>query len=217
MVMFPLCALRSESPRGCALPTLTVLSLFFFLSPFLEVISQTAQAFLPAYSKPPKNADAASWRAAADSLATRLLRYAVIVSTCAAIVGVAVPLGGTALLTNDATVRAAVRPLAVPLGVATLLTGPVCAAEGVLLARRRLRFLAAIYLSSVAVLPPVLLAVKRGGGPVWKVWACFAVFQAFRAIVFSARIWGAAAWRAATNAISRVARIRCVEGWEGLV
>ena len=34
-----------------------VLTLFFVISPFLEVISQTAQAFLPAYATPPATAD----------------------------------------------------------------------------------------------------------------------------------------------------------------
>lgn len=97
---------------------------------------------------------------------------------------------GTGLLTNDAGVRAAVRPLALPLALATVLTGPVCASEGVLLARRQLGFLAAVYVSTIAVLPPVLLAIKQRGGPLVLVWATFALFQFFRAALFTSRIWG---------------------------
>ena len=70
-----------------------VLSLFFFLSPFLEVISQTAQTYLPVYSTPPVEAEASAWRTAADALSARLLGYAVLVSAAAALVGgVVIPL-----------------------------------------------------------------------------------------------------------------------------
>ena len=51
---------------------------------------------------------------------------------------------GAGLLTNDATVREAVAPLALPLAVGALLTAPVAVCEGVLLARRQLRYLAAV-------------------------------------------------------------------------
>ena len=172
-----------------------ILTLFFFLSPFLEVISQTAQAFLPSYNAPPDGADERVWRNAADSLAARLLRYAVFVSAAAALVGAAVPLSGAVFLTNEPSVRAAVVPLALPLAVSVVLTGPVCASEGVLLARRQLGFLAGVYVTTVALLPPALLAVKRRGGPVAQLWVLFAIFQLFRASIFSGKIWGTKLWR----------------------
>lgn len=135
------------------------LSLFFFISPFLEVISQTAQAYMPAYSAPPGNADQRAWRSAADALALRLLRYALFVSACAALFGAAVPLCGAWLLTNAPAVQLAVRPLALPLAVAALLTGPVCASEGVLLARRQLGFLAGVRASQLSNLPRMSRAI----------------------------------------------------------
>jgi len=170
------------------------LSLFFFISPFLEVISQTAQTFLPQFSDAarPDGADAAEWRDASLALARRLLRLGVLVAAVMAAIGGAVPLLGAGLLTNDATVRAAVAPLAAPLAVGALLTAPVAVSEGVLLARRELRFLAAVYVASIALLPPALIAVKLAGGPVARVWGCFAAFQLFRAVCFFLRIEGGA-------------------------
>ena len=216
------------------------LTLFFFLTPFLEVISQTGQAFLPAFEPPrpavtsgaedhssdagedgidaaaaadatdAEDADAkdmgggggggdddassvvAVWREASDALATRLLRYALVVSSGCALVGSAIPLAGTGFLTNDAAVRLAVRPLALPLAASALLCGPIGAAEGILLARRQLKFLAGTYLATIALLPPALLAVKASPfGSVGLIWTCFAVFQLFRATAFSARVWAA--------------------------
>jgi hypothetical protein len=87
-------------------------------------------------------------------------------------------------------VRSAVRPLALPLILAVLFAGPIGASEGVLIARRSFPFLATAYLATTALLPPALLMVKRRGGPVMLIWACFAAFQAFRASIFTWRVWG---------------------------
>ena len=78
--------------------------------------------------------------------------------------------------------------LALPLALSALLAGPLCAAEGVLLARRNLAFLAGAYGATVALLTPALLAVKARGGPVELTWACFAVFQGVRACLFAGRV-----------------------------
>ena len=75
-----------------------------------------------------------------------------------------------------------------PPGLSLLLTGPVCAGEGTLLARRQLGFLAGVYALSTAVLPFVLLGIKRRG-PVSAVWTTFALFQMVRAFAFTARVW----------------------------
>ena len=223
-----------------------VLSVFFFLTPFLEVISQTGQAYLPGYEPPAKQPDAdadaaeapaasppstdamteeeakakwlaslenepswkaknaaaaeptSEWRTASDALAGRLLRYAVRISTGCALAGAAVALYGTPLLTNDLAVRQAVRPLALPLAVSAFLCGPIGAAEGVLLARRQLKFLAGTYLVSVALLPRLLFAVRTSpSGSVRLVWECFALFQLVRATAFGARVWGPALFRRA--------------------
>lgn len=95
-------------------------------------------------------------------------------------------------LTQDLDVQQAVQPLAKFLWMGAFLTAPVAVSEGVLLARRELRYLATIYLISTALLPSALLRVKFMGGKVDQVWACFAVFQLFRATAFAGRIWSKA-------------------------
>lgn len=66
---------------------------------------------------------------------------------------------------------------------------PVAISEGILLARRELGFLAAVYLMSTALLPPALLQIKFRQGSVDLVWASFCVFQVFRTIFFTGKIW----------------------------
>merc|ERR1712190_19227 len=88
-------------------------------------------------------------------------------------------------LTNDPLVTLEMKALALPLSAAVLLTGPVCASEGVLLARRQLGFLSLVYLSSIALLPALLLRV----GSVVGVWTTFGIFQMVRAVSFTARVW----------------------------
>lgn len=166
------------------------LSLFFFLTSFLEIIAQTAQTFLPAFGSPPVGADAAEWRAASNRLVNRLLRAVLAIASIGAAVGAAFLLGGTHALTNDATVRLAARPLAAPLAASYVMCGPLALAEGVLLARRQLKFLAGIYLATVAILPAALVTVQRRGGAIGSIWTVFAIFNLCRALLFGARVWG---------------------------
>mmetsp|Transcript_46975 Transcript_46975/g.69562 ORF Transcript_46975/g.69562 Transcript_46975/m.69562 type:complete len:590 (-) Transcript_46975:171-1940(-) len=170
------------------------LSLFFFVSPFLEVISQTAQAFLPQYYTE-KVKDEPSWIRASEDLSARLLRLGIGVAIIMAIVSSSIPYFFPNALTNDATVRAAVRPLALPLALGALLTAPVAVSEGALLAKRDLKFLAGVYLLSTAMFPSVLFRVKKMQGPVEHVWTCFAGFQLFRAVCFTGRLWTSVLWR----------------------
>jgi hypothetical protein len=66
----------------------------------------------------------------------------------------------------------------------------VAVSEGILLARRELKFLASVYIVSTTLLPPALLRIKKLQEPVSYVWGAFAVFQLFRASCFTLRIWG---------------------------
>jgi Na+-driven multidrug efflux pump len=169
------------------------LSLFFFMSPFLEVLSQTAQAFMPQYlTLFESDGVTVSTRGKeeADKLAGRLLRYGVMVASVVAMIASSVPRFFPFMLTNDLSVQSAVRPLAAPLWIAALLTAPVAVSEGVLLARRDLKYLASIYLVSTAIFPFALSTIKKTAGPVVHVWIGFALFQLFRALCFAGRIWG---------------------------
>ena len=163
-----------------------ILSLFFFISPFLEVMSQTGQTFLPQFYQ---NAE---WDDSANRLALRMLRLGMIVGAGVSCIAGSIPRFFPGLLTKDKMIWDAVFPLAAPLVVSGMLTAPVAVSEGVLLARRELKFLASVYLVSTALLPSVLMKIKRNGSPsgVVQVWTCFAAFQLFRAICFTGKLWG---------------------------
>ena len=168
-----------------------VLSLFFFISPFLEVISQTAQAFLPSYFT---EMDDARYRNSADMLSSRMLKIGLAVGAVVTGAAASIPRFFPWILTNDVAVQTAVRPLALPLLLGGLLTAPVAVSEGILLARRELGFLAGVYVLSTALFPSIVFKVKQAQGPVVHVWACFAGFQLFRALCFTGRIWLPKLW-----------------------
>lgn len=184
-----------------------ILSLLFFCSPFLEVISQTAQTFLPPFLAPVKDhieAETAKnsqydvqedpaakvWLDSAQKVATNLLGVGFGAATLVASTASLVPAFFGNWITSDSVIQQAVKPLAKYLWLGAFFWAPVAVSEGVLLARLELKFLAGIYLLSTALLPPALLQVKSRGGSVEQVWACFVVFQIVRALCFTARIWG---------------------------
>lgn len=169
------------------------LTLFFLISPFLEVMSQTAQTFLPQFYQSSSHDEA-------DVLARRLLGYGLVLGAVVATVAAAIPKFVPHFLTNDVAVWDAVRPLATPLWWGGLLTAPVAVSEGVLLARRELGFLAGVYVVSTALLPAWLLRIKRinenvNNAGVVRVWTCFAAFQLFRGLCFTGKLWGGSLWR----------------------
>ncbi|CAJ1947588.1 unnamed protein product [Cylindrotheca closterium] len=183
-----------------------ILSLFFFASPFMEVISQTAQTFIPGYLAPvadhiskrkeidpsydsTKDSLVKPWNQAAFDVGNSLLKIGFSVGVVIASLAGMVPAFRGGLLTSDATVQEAVKPLAKYLLAGAFLTAPVAVSEGILLAKRELKYLASIYLISTALLPSALVRVKVIGGNVEQVWACFAVFQLFRATCFGGKIW----------------------------
>ena len=112
------------------------------------MVSQTAQAFLPAYETPPTLAAGADtdnaaverrrrWRAASNRLAIRLSLIGGTAALGAAAVALALTTGLSGCLTNDAVVRSSLGNLGPTLGGGLLLGGCVAACEGVLLARRQ--------------------------------------------------------------------------------
>lgn len=178
-----------------------ILSLFFFVSPFMEVISQTAQTFVPPFLAPVNDYVASGeekslddpivkpWLDSAFSLGTYLLKLGFLSATVVASLASLIPAFFGGILTSDPVVKNAVKPLAKYLWAGAFLTAPVAVSEGILLARRELKYLAGIYVLTTALLPPALLRVKDIGGSVEQVWACFAVFQLCRAGFFAGRIW----------------------------
>ena len=159
-----------------------ILSLFFFISPFMEVISQTAQAFLPPFIT--NNSEEG-----AQIFSRRLLKLGIILASIVSSLAACIPKFVPQWLSNDPMVHAATRPLALPLAVAGVLTAPVAVSEGILLARRELKFLASVYVLSTLAFPFGLFQIKYGQGPVISVWYGFAIFQLFRALAFTGKIW----------------------------
>ena len=190
-----------------------ILSLFFFVSPFMEVISQTAQTFVPPYLAPVDEYVTSSdektiqddivkpWLDSAFSLGNNLLKLGFISATVVASLASLIPAFFGGMLTSDPSVKNAVKPLAKYLWAGAFLTAPVAVSEGLLLARRELKYLAGVYVLSTALLPKALLRIKNTGGSVEQVWACFAVFQLCRAGFFAGRIWSGRVINAITNFI----------------
>lgn len=175
-----------------------ILSLLFACAPFLEVLSQTAQTFLPQYLAPArklKGEAAEPWIAAGQKVATNLLGMSVFIAGSVASLAALVPAYFGNWITTDTVVQKAIQPMAKYLWFGAFIWAPIAVSEGVLLGRLQLGFLATIYLLSTALLPPALLQIKFRGGSVEHVWAAFCVFQLFRALTFTGRIWGGYALR----------------------
>ena len=169
------------------------LSLFFFASPFMEVISQTAQTYLPAYGVLPdpqkgKEANVDEWNAASNKLVLRLEKVGLMVGAAIASVVGSIIAFTPGIVTKDLAVQAAAKPLAAILAAGAFLTAPVAVSEGTLIAKKELSYLAGVYFVSTALLPPVLRRIRAGGGPVSQVWICFALFQLFRSSCFVGRL-----------------------------
>ena len=73
-----------------------------------------------------------------------------------------------------------------PLFLSAALHSLVCSAEGALLVRRDLGFLAQLYAASAVLMPAALVALKRRGPSLPVIWAHFVVFQAARALLLNA-------------------------------
>jgi len=173
-----------------------ILSLFLFLCPFVEVINQTAQTFLPPFFAPVKDYvakmkqrnpsfnerdDAAvkKWKAASGKVSINLIKACFVFGAAAATAGSVIPKSFGQALTGDVAVQEAIKPLAKYLWWSTFLMGPMSATEGILLAKNKAWFLAAMYTVSTAIFPYVLL--NFGSGSIAAVWTCFSVFQGYRA------------------------------------
>jgi len=179
-----------------------ILSLLLFMCPFVEVISQTAQTYLPPFYAPvkeyvtkmkqrnsnydeTKDAAVQKWTNASNKVSAGYLKSCWVIASLVATAGSMIPLFAGAMLTRDVAVQQAIKPLAKYLWWSSLLMGPMFAAEGVLVARHKTWFLAIMYMFSTAIFP---FAVMSNTSSVATVWTCFSVFQAYRAIVQTVKV-----------------------------
>lgn len=188
-----------------------ILSMLFFCAPFLEVLSQTAQTFLPPYLAPirkmsPEQAE--PWKQTSQKVATNLLGIGLLASAGVASFASLVPAYFGNWVTTDPTVQSALKPMAKYLFAGAFVWAPVAVSEGVLLARLELNFLAGVYMLSTLLLPTAFLRIKAAGGTIQQVWAFFGYFQLFRAITFTSRIWGGYALRKKSRAAAKEASSR---------
>jgi Na+-driven multidrug efflux pump len=182
-----------------------ILSLFLFMCPFVEVINQTAQTFLPPFYAPVKeyvasmkqrvanydpsqDAVVKKWNAASRRVSTGLLKSCFLIAAMVATAGAAIPMSLGHSLTRDVAVQSAMKPIAKFLWWSTLLMGPMSATEGILLARHKTWFLATMYMASTAVFPYALLTF--GSGSIGSIWLFFSCFQAYRASVQTLKVTG---------------------------
>ena len=139
-----------------------ILSLLFFCTPFFEVLSQTAQTFLPAFMAPledflkghkldDSDEHVIEWKRRSQRVATQLLKIAMSVAVLVASLASLVPAYFGYFITSDKVVQTAVKPLAKYLWLGAFFWAPVAVSEGILLARRELGFLAGVYLASTAL------------------------------------------------------------------
>lgn len=180
-----------------------ILSLFIFLCPFVEVINQTAQTYLPPFYAPvkdyvakmqqrnaqydeTKDAVVQKWQAASSKVSSGFMKSCFLVAAVVATLGSVIPMSMGHLLTGDVAVQQAIKPLAKFLWWSTFLMGPMSATEGILLARHKTWFLASMYMVSTSVFPYAVMTL--GGGSIAAIWTCFSVFQGYRATIQTLRV-----------------------------
>ena len=180
-----------------------ILSLFVFMCPFVEVINQTAQTYLPPFYAPvkeytskmkqrnakydeTKDAVVQKWNAASNKVSSGFLKSCFLIAAAVATGGAMIPRSLGFTLTGDVAVQEAIKPLAKFLWWSTFLMGPMSATEGILLARHKTWFLASMYMVSTAIFPYAVMTF--GATSIAAIWTCFSIFQGYRATVQTLRV-----------------------------
>lgn len=178
----------SSLPEEAALASHQIInSLFFFVNYFSFVATQTAQAFLPQYDA----VDSTGFnKLEAQVLSRRLLKLTVLAVTVVSSTAACIPYFLPFVLTNDTIVQTSVKPMALPLLLSSLLTAPMAVSEGILLARSDLKYLVIVYISGTIAISIALLKMKELEVSILTQWYIFVLFQLFRAIMPTGRVWG---------------------------
>lgn len=166
-----------------------LVSLFYCLCPIADSLSLTAQSFLPAIAERAKSPE----RSDALKRTTRGFVKAGSIFGAAMVAAVStIPLL-TGLFTTDPAVIAMVNS-AVPMLIGFFAThGVLCGLEGILLGQKDLGFLGKMYALYFAVVPMIMLRVKRAalagnpGANLAAVWKVFLGYQMFRTAAWAIR------------------------------
>ena len=150
------------------------------MCPFADAISQTAQAFLPAT----ENLPATSQRSVVSKLHVAGAGVGVL---CASALYSLIAHGG-GMFTKDVAVHAAMRGAAPWVAASFLVQGVMLAAEGTRLARRDLKYVAAVYIAGMATFPALCARTARSAPTTGLLWKGFVAFQVMRLFSFGARV-----------------------------
>jgi Na+-driven multidrug efflux pump len=168
-----------------------MLGIFFCFCPFVDCMSQTAQSFLPSLFRRRASTNPLESRAAAAAASSLMCRLFMLNGLIGSLCGLGVFLLPTYLpqiFTSSPAVAALLREAA-PFGALAMVGhGMVCASEGMLLADRRVHFLAGAYGVSTFLMPAILHWVKqnpslRGVRPIWAVFVGFQVIRSSSFII----------------------------------
>ena len=165
-----------------------ITTLFYTLVPIGDSCGLTAQSFLPSIMAQ-KPSEKRTERV--NKTIRNIYGVAGILGIFLWMIVACIPLFSP-LLTTDPTVMALVQTVVPVLGLLFFTHGFFCAAEGILLALRDLKFLGRSYTLFFAIVPFLILRLKyaaRAGANIGlaSVWNVFAVYQAVRISVFTIR------------------------------
>lgn len=159
-----------------------IVSLFYCLCPIADSLSLTAQSFVPSISE--KKISVERTKALRQTIMNFMKAGGIFGAIMVAAVSCIPLLSG--FFTTDPVVISLVNRVAPILLGWFGVHGIVCAAEGLLLAQKDLSFLGRMYAGYFAVVPLLMLRVKRaalagtegvGLTSVWKVFLCYQLFR----------------------------------------
>lgn len=167
-----------------------IVSLFYCLCPIADSLSLTAQSFVPAISE--KKISMERTKALRQTIMNFMKAGGIFGAIMVAAVSCIPLLSG--FFTTDPVVISLVNRVAPILLGWFGVHGIVCAAEGLLLGQKDLSFLGRMYAGYFAVVPLLMLRVKRAalagaeGVGLTSVWKVFLCYQLFRFAAWSVRV-----------------------------
>lgn len=151
---------------------------------FGDALSSTSQAFIPAFW----NGDRFDDQAAYPTI-VQVRKMGVILGVlCATLVGVFCN-NLSFLFTSDASIEALMRSATPMVCLGMSAHGSIVAAEGCLIAKRKLTFLCLIYALGFFLIWGGMAHLNRGGGSLVSLWGLTSLYQFYRLILFLGRNW----------------------------
>jgi Na+-driven multidrug efflux pump len=169
-----------------------ILTAFFYaLIPVADALSQTAQALLPRVFAAQDLAEHPREKTrVVRSALTSFGKAALLCGGALAIIVACIPLVTKLFMTSDPAVLAIVNSV-VPIHLLIFcFHGVFCASEGILMAQKDLGYLGRMYALYFAVVPTIMLQLKRQGAQLQlkSIWLVFLGYQIFRISAWVGRV-----------------------------